>query len=86
MWGGWIALGISLACGMFHMLLWSWFYISYRDYDWHHNPCAGKKHRDDITNLRRWVMFFQFAGFTVGVLGIAAFAAVNFQNVAPPRG
>lgn len=85
MWGGWVALGVSLGCGMLHMLLWSHFYLSYRDYDWHGRPSEGKSHRKYITGFRRFVMFFQFLGFAAGVLGIAIFAAVNFHNVLPPK-
>jgi hypothetical protein len=85
MWGGWIALGVSLFCGMLNMLLWSHYYISYRDYDWKGKGFEGKAHRHFITAWRRFMMFFQFLGFAAGVLGIAIFAAVNFQNVPPPK-
>jgi hypothetical protein len=70
---------------MLHMLLWSHFYLSYRDYDWHEQGEAGKKHREMINNWRKLIMFFQFLGFAIGVLGIALFAAFNFQNVSSPK-
>jgi hypothetical protein len=85
MWAGWIALGVSSFCGMLHLLLWSHYYISYRDYDWLEKGDEGILQRKYITTFRRFVMFFQFLGFAVGVLGVAIFAAVNFQNVLPPK-
>jgi hypothetical protein len=85
MWVGWIALGVSASCGMLHLLLWSHYYISYRDYDWHDRGDEGILQRKYITDFRKFVMFFQFLGFAVGVLGVAIFSAVNFQNVLPPK-
>jgi hypothetical protein len=61
------------------------FYLAFRDYDWHGKGEAGKKHRDMINDWRKVVMFFQFLGFAIGVLGIALFAALNFQNVSSPK-
>jgi hypothetical protein len=83
MWGGWLALGVSVACGMLHMLLWSHFYLSHRDFDWHDLPAEGKARRKLITSWRRFVMFLQFLGFAGGVVGIGLFAALNFQNTGP---
>jgi hypothetical protein len=85
MWIGWIALGLSSSLGMLHMLLWSHFYLSYRDFDWYGRGEDGKKRRKTITLWRRLIMFFQFFGFGLGVLGIALFAAFNFQNVPLPK-
>jgi hypothetical protein len=85
MWSAWIALGVSSSCGMLHLLLWSYFYISYRDHDWKGEFKDGKDKRDQITAVRKVVMFFQFAGFAVGVLGVAFFATFNFNNVPPPK-
>lgn len=85
MWGGWLALAISVSSGMLHMLLWSYFYVSHRDYDWRDRPSEGKAHRNLITSWRRFVMFLQFLGFACGVVGIGLFAALNFQNMVPPK-
>jgi hypothetical protein len=70
---------------MVHLLLWSHYYISYRDYDWHDRGDEGILQRKYITEFRKFVMFFQFLGFGVGVLGVAIFAAFNFQNVLPSK-
>ena len=85
MWGGWLALAISVSSEMLHMLLWSHFYLSHRDYDWHDLPAEGKAHRKFITFWRRFVMFLQFLGFACGVMGIGLFAALNFQNAVHPK-
>ena len=85
MWGGWLALGVSVACGMLHMLLWSHFYLSHRDYDWHDRPVEGKAHRKFITGWRRFVMLLQFLGLACGVTGIGLFAALNFANTVAPK-
>jgi hypothetical protein len=85
MWGGWLALTISVSSGMLHMLLWSHFYLSHRDFDWHDRPAEGKARRKLITFWQRFVMFLQFLGFACGVVGIGLFAALNFQNTVHPK-
>ena len=60
------------------------FYISYRDYK--SDIPKGVEVRKKITRWRRFSMFIQFAGFAVGVLALAIFAAANLDNVKPPHG
>jgi hypothetical protein len=82
MWAGWIALGLSIVGGMFHMLGWEYFYKAYRDYEHKEgNVTKGKTARSWINAWRRVAMTFQYTGFVIGVGCIAAFAVVNFDHV-----
>ncbi|MEL7642326.1 MAG: hypothetical protein AAGU21_22040 [Solidesulfovibrio sp.] len=76
---GWIALGLSLMSGIFHMLGWDRYYISFRDYDFH--DLDGEKPRKSISKWRRTAMILQFSGFIIGVGCISFFAAFNIQNM-----
>ena len=82
MWAGWIGLGISMVGGMIHMHGWDRFYVSYRDYE--HRDLSGECKRRQINRWRRAGMIAQFAGFAVGVLAVAIFAAANIANVVAP--
>jgi hypothetical protein len=84
MWASWIGLGLSCLGAMGNMYGWEQFYISYRDYKG--DIPKGKKARKTITRWRRFSMFIQFAGFAVGVLALAIFAAANLDNVKPTHG
>jgi hypothetical protein len=84
MWASWIGLGLSCLGAMGNMYGWEQFYISYRDYK--ADIPKGKQARKTITRLRRLSMLIQFAGFAVGVLALAIFAATNLDNVKPPHG
>lgn len=84
MWMGWIGLGVSMVGGMLHMYGWDRFYVSYRDHDWKGQKERGKQTRASINRWRRVGMFLQFAGFAIGVMAIAFFAAGNIGNVTPP--
>jgi hypothetical protein len=92
MWVGWGGLAISMVGGMVHMHGWDRFYISYRDFA-HRHPDGivtetqkkeGKRKRDAINLWRRIGMACQFAGFAVGVAGVALFAAVNVDGKHAP--
>lgn len=80
---GWLALAVAIAGGVLTLLLWEWFYISYRDYDNKGKKDAGKKTRQSITLARRFFQFLLFVGFIVGVASIGWFAAINIDK--PPR-
>jgi hypothetical protein len=79
---GWLALGISILCGVTAHFAWSKFFISFRDFDNRGNREAGKRIRKKWTGLRRTLEFLQFLSLLVGVMGIAVFASVNYQHVA----
>jgi hypothetical protein len=83
MWMGWIGLAASMVGGMLHMHGWDRFYLSYRDYDWKGKKECGRQQRAHINRWRKASMFLQFAGFAIGVMAIALFAAVNIGNVTP---
>jgi len=76
---GWIALGLSLIGGIFHMLGWDRFYISYHDFDYKDRD--GKRPRKIIKIWRRYAMITQFSGFIIGVVCVALFAALNIHNM-----
>jgi hypothetical protein len=80
---GWIALALSVVGGVFTLLMWEWFYISYRDYDNRGRQKEGKAYRKRVTAWRRRWQFLQYLGLVVGVLGIGVFAAINIDK--PPR-
>jgi hypothetical protein len=74
----WIALGISICAGLYHMRMWERFHISYHDRDWKQGKRgAGKRLRKWITFRRRLTMVFQYLGFAVGVGAVGAFAVLN---------
>ena len=78
----WLALGVSILCGVTAHFAWSKFFISFRDFDNRGKGDAGKRNRKKWTRIRRAVEFLQFASLLVGVIGIAVFASVNYQHVA----
>lgn len=79
MWIGWPALGAATVGAMVNMYGWERFYASYRDHK--ADLEAGKQARKLITFWRRCGAVLQFAGFGVGVLAIAIFAALNLDKV-----
>jgi hypothetical protein len=83
-WPGWLGLGFSLVGALFNMLGWEHFYLSYRDFDWKGKKDEGVAARRRITSWRRPAMLVQFAGFMLGVLCVAIFAALNIDNVVRP--
>ena len=84
MWVGWVALGLATVGAMVNMYGWERFYASYRDHK--DDQEAGKRTRKSIKLWRRAGTILQFAGFGVGVLAIAAFAALNIDKVLATSG
>ncbi len=78
----WIALGISLLCGVSVHFAWSKFFITYRDLDNRGRRDYGRKNRKKWTALRRVLELIQFLSLLIGVLGMTIFAGVNYQNIA----
>ena len=78
----WVALGVSILCGVSVHFVWSLFFISFRDFDNRGELEAGNKVRKKWTFLRRIMEIIQFLSLLVGVMGIAIFAGVNYQYVA----
>jgi hypothetical protein len=79
----WIALGVSILCGVSIHFAWSKFFISFRNFDNNGNHDKGKRSRKRWTSLRKWMEGIQFLTLLVGVLGMSVFAGVNYQNIAP---
>lgn len=78
----WVALGISILCGVTIHFAWSKFFISFRDFDNRNRSDEGKLNREKWTSLRRAMEFVQFLSLLIGVMGISIFAALNYQYVA----
>jgi hypothetical protein len=78
----WVALGISILCGVTVHFAWSKFFISFRDFDNRNLPDAGELNRKNWTSLRRAMEFVQFLSLLIGVMGMSIFAGVNYQYVA----
>lgn len=78
----WVALGISILCGVTVHFAWSKFFISFRDFDNRNRVDQGRLNRKNWTDLRRVMEFIQFFSLLIGVMGIAIFAGVNYQYVA----
>ena len=78
----WVALGVSILCGVTVHFAWSKFFISFRDFDNKSHHDAGKANREGWTALRRTMEFLQFLCLLIGVMGMSIFAGVNYQNLA----
>jgi H+/gluconate symporter-like permease len=78
----WVALGISVLCGVTAHFAWSKFFISFRDFDNHGHGDQGKLNRKRWTSFRRTMECVQFLCLLIGVMGIAIFAGVNYQYLA----
>src|SRR5262249_10839386 len=66
----WVALGISILCGVIIHFAWSKFFISFRDFDNRNRSTEGKLNRKKWTSLRRAMEFVQFLSLLIGVMGI----------------
>lgn len=78
----WVALGISILCGVSVHFAWSKFFISFRDFDNRNLRYEGKRNRKNWTSLRRAMELLQFLSLLIGVMGMSIFAGVNYQYVA----
>jgi hypothetical protein len=78
----WVALGISILCGVTTHFAWSKFFISFRDFDNHGKNKEGKENRERWTIVRRVMELLQFFCLLIGVMGMSIFAAVNYQYLA----
>lgn len=78
----WLALGISILCGVSVHFAWSTFFISFRDFDNHSQVAEGKLKRKGWTFIRRTLEIFQFLSLLIGVMGMTIFAGVNYQYLA----
>ena len=79
----WIALGVSILCGVSIHFAWSKFFISFRDFDNKGEHDKGELTRKIWTSLRKWLELIQFLTLLIGVLGMSVFAGLNYQNIAP---
>ena len=78
----WVALGISILCGVTTHFAWSKFFISFRDFDNRGSRTEGKQNRKGWTIVRRIMESLQFLCLLIGVMGMSIFAAVNYQYLA----
>lgn len=78
----WVALGISILCGVTIHFAWSKFFISFRDFDNRNHSKEGKLNRKKWTFFRRTMELVQFIALLIGVMGMSIFAGVNYQHIA----
>lgn len=78
----WVALGISILCGVTAHFAWSKFFISFRDFDNRERRDEGKLNRKKWTLVRRAMEFLQFLCLLIGVMGMSIFAGINYQYLA----
>jgi hypothetical protein len=78
----WVALGISILCGVSVHFAWSKFFISFRDFDNRNHRDEGKRNRKKWSFLRKTMELVQFLTLLIGVMGMSIFAGVNYQYVA----
>lgn len=79
----WIALGVSILCGVSIHFAWSKFFISFRNFDNKGEDGKGARNRKRWTFLRKLMEWIQFLTLLVGVLGMSVFAGGNYRNIAP---
>lgn len=80
---GWLGLGVTVLAGVWVHMLWSKFFVSFRDFDNRGEREQGKCVRRDITSRRRFLDKLMMVGLAVGVVGVVAFAATNLRHVGP---
>jgi multisubunit Na+/H+ antiporter MnhB subunit len=80
---GWLGLGVTVLAGVWVHMLWSKFFVSFRDFDNRGKRDQGKSVRRDITARRRFLDKLMMVGLAVGVVGVVAFAATNLRHVGP---
>jgi hypothetical protein len=78
----WVALGVSILCGVTTHFAWSKFFISFRDFDNRNHRTEGKLNRKKWTLVRRVMEVLQFVCLLIGVMGMSVFAGVNYQYLA----
>jgi hypothetical protein len=89
----WLALGVSILCGVSIHFAWSKFFISFRNLDNRGHRDEGELRRKKWTSLRKTMELVQFLTLLIGVMGMSVFAGVNYQYIAshptennpPPR-
>jgi hypothetical protein len=78
----WVGLGVTVLSGVASHILWSNFFITWRNYDNRGQRQRGQAARAPITGLRRLFDALQIAGLVVGVGGVVLFAGFNLGNIA----
>lgn len=79
---GWIALGIAVAAGLRVHIIWSEFFITFRDHDNVGQKAKGDEARRKLTTTRRVLDFLLLAGLLIGAAGVIGFAGSNLHNIA----
>ncbi len=79
-WASWGALSVSILAGLFHMLWWQKFYMTYRDLDHKQGERgAGKDARKKLSAVQKVWAFLQYAGFMAGVVLVGLFSVINIK-------
>jgi len=77
----WTGLGVTVLSGVASHILWSQFFITWRNYDNKGLQDKGRAARAPISTLRRLFDTLQIAGLVVGVGGVVLFAGLNLGNI-----
>lgn len=77
----WAGLGVTVLGGVASHVLWSQFFITWRNYDNKGLHDKGRAARAPITTLRRLFDTLQIAGLLIGVGGVVLFAGLNLSNI-----
>jgi hypothetical protein len=78
----WAGLGVAVLTGVASHILWSNFFITWRNYDNRGRRTEGQAARRPITALRRLFDALQIIALIVGVGGVVIFAGFNLGNIA----
>jgi hypothetical protein len=79
-WGG---LGVAVLSAVATHILWSNFFITWRNLDNKGQPEKGRATRAQLTRPRRLLDALQIIGLIVGVVGVVLFAGLNLGNISP---
>jgi hypothetical protein len=78
----WAGLGVTVLSGVASHILWSNFFITWRNHDNRGERQRGEAARAPITLRRRLLDLLQIVGLVVGVGGVVLFAGLNLGNIA----
>ena len=79
---GWIGLGVAVVAGVRVHLVWSHFFMTFRDYDNKGQRDTGKRKRGALITEQKLMDYLQIFGLMIGILGVVAFAGLNFRHIA----
>ena len=79
---GWLALGFAIVAGVRAHMVWAKFFITFRNHDNRGDREGGATRRRWLTRERRIEDIILIVGFSVGVVCVVIFTAINLDHVA----